>query len=64
MTKKSKQIERKQFESILREKKIVSNYEYNGIFKDNLIPFKYTHKEIGLLIKQKLIIEKNITPNY
>jgi hypothetical protein len=25
---------------------------------------KYTHKEIELLIKQKLIVKKNITPNY
>ena len=64
ITKKSKQLEKKQFDSLLRKKKIVSNYEYNGIFKNNLIPFKYTHKEIELLIKQKLIIEKNITPNY
>ena len=64
ITKKTKQLEKKQFESLLRKKKIVSNYEYNGIFKNNLIPFKYTHKEIELLVKQKLIIEKNITPNY
>ena len=64
ITKKSKQLEKKQFDSLLRKKKIVSNYEYNGIFKNNLIPLKYTHKEIELLIKQKLIIEKNITPNY
>ena len=64
ITKKSKQLEKKQFDSLLSKKKIVSNYEYNGIFKNNLIPLKYTHKEIELLIKQKLIIEKNITPNY
>jgi len=64
ITKKSKQLEKKQFDSLLRKKKIVSNCEYNGIFKNNLIPLKYTHKEIELLIKQKLIIEKNLTPNY
>ena len=64
ITKKSKQLEKKQFDSLLRKKKIVSNYEYNGIFKNNLIPFKYTHKEIELLIKQKLTIKKNLTPNY
>jgi len=64
ITKKNKQLEKKQFDSLLSKKKIVSNYEYNGIFKDNLIPFKYTYKEIELLIKQKLTIEKNITPNY
>jgi len=64
ITKKSKQLEKKQFDSLLRKKKIVSNYEYNGIFKNNLIPFKYTHKEIELLIKQKLIIEEKINPNY
>ena len=38
ITKKSKQLEKKQFDSLLRKKKIVSNYEYNGIFKNNLIP--------------------------
>ena len=64
ITKKNKQLEKKQFDSLLRKKKIVSNYEYNGIFKNNLIPLKYTHQEIELLIKQKLIIEKNISPNY
>tara|TARA_B100001093_G_scaffold192780_1_gene185298 strand:+ start:3046 stop:3606 length:561 start_codon:yes stop_codon:yes gene_type:complete len=64
ITKKSKQLEKKQFDSLLRKKKIVSNYEYNGIFKNNLILFKYTHKEIELLIKQKLTIKKNLTPNY
>ena len=64
ITKKSKQLEKKQFDSLLSKKKIVSNYEYNGIFKNNLIPLKYTHKEIELLIKQKLIVKKNITPNY
>ena len=64
ITKKSKQLKKKQFDSLLRKKKIVSNCEYNGIFKNNLIPLKYTHKEIELLIKQKLIIEKNLTPNY
>ena len=64
ITKKSKQLEKKQFDSLLRKKKIVSNCEYNGIFKNNLIPLKYTHTEIELLIKQKLIIEKNLTPNY
>ena len=64
ITKKSKQLEKKQFDSLLRKKKIVSNYEYNGIFKNNLISFKYTHKEIELLIKQKLTIKKNLRPNY
>ena len=64
ITKKNKQLEKKQFDSLLRKKKIVSNYEYNGIFKNNLIPFNYTYKEIELLIKQKLTIEKKITPNY
>lgn len=61
---KFRELKTNEFERILSKKKVVSNYEYNGIFKNNLIPLKYTHKEIELLIKQKLIIEKNITPNY
>lgn len=64
ITRKSKQLEKKQFDSLLRKKKIVSNCEYNGIFKNNLIPLKYTHKEVELLIKQKLTIKKNLKPNY
>lgn len=64
ITSKHKKLEIEQIDRILSTKKIVSNYEYSGIFKNNLIPFNYNYKDIELLIKKKLIVEKNITPKY
>ena len=64
ITSKHKKLEIEQIDRLLSTKKIVSNYEYNGIFKNNLIPFNYNYKDIELLIKKKLIVEKNITLKY
>ena len=61
---KHKKLEINQMDRLLSTKKIVSNYKYSGTFKKNLIPFKYDYKDIELLIKKKLIEEKNITPKY
>ena len=64
ITHKHKKVEIEQIDRLLSTKKIVSNYEYSGTFKNNLIPFNYNYKDIELLIKKKLIVEKNITPKY
>ena len=61
---KYKKLEIEQMHRLLSTKKIVSNYEYNGIFKRNLIPFKYNFKDIELLVKKKLIVKKNLNPKY
>ena len=61
---KHKKLEIEQINKLLTVKKILSNYEYSGIFRNNLIPFSYNYKDIELLIKKKLIVDKNIIPKY
>ena len=53
-----------EFKDILFKKKVVSNFKYNGTFKNNLVSFDYNIDDIEILLKKKFFIEKNIAPKY
>ena len=60
----NKELKIQQLNKILSKKKVVSNYQYSGIFKKNLISFAYDIKDMKILVNKKLFIEKNINPKY
>ena len=61
---KFRELKTNEFERILSKKKVVSNCEYNGIFKKNLVPFVYGFKDIEVLVQKKLFLDKNLKQKY
>jgi tRNA A37 threonylcarbamoyladenosine modification protein TsaB len=61
---KFKVIKMDEFDRIISNNKVVSNYEYNGIFKKNIVPFVYGFKEVETLIQKKLFYKKDLNPMY
>lgn len=59
-----KEIKMDEFDRIISKNKVVSNYEYNGIFKKNIVPFVYGFKEVETLIQKKLFYKKDLNPMY
>lgn len=59
-----KEIKMNEFDRLICNNKVVSNYEYNGIFKKNIVPFVYGFKEIETLIQKKLFFERNLNTIY
>jgi hypothetical protein len=59
-----KEIKMNEFDRIISNNKVISNYEYKGNFKKNIVPFVYDLKEIETLIQKKLFCERNLNPMY